>query len=91
MKSSKEYIGRFKVYKKEYASTSGMGWYEVMKTAPKEWMIYEYYPDGSCDKRTFETTKSEAIKLAKKLGKRNHSQAPYYIDHGVKYYNQEAY
>ena len=84
-------IGKFKVYDQEYASTSKHGWYEAMKIESKQWAVLEFYPDGSADYRTFENSKAEALATIKFITAKVPTQAPYYIDHGTKYYNKEAY
>ena len=84
-------IGKFKVYDTDYAETSEHGWFEVMKISTGEWAVLEYYPDGSGDYRTFESSKATAVKVARRVARATKTQAPYYIDHSVKYYNQEAY
>lgn len=83
--------GEFIVYDEDYASTSAYGWYEVQKIAPSEWAVLEFYRDGSGDYRTFELSKARAVEVAKRIARASKTQAPHYVDHGVKYYNQEAY
>jgi hypothetical protein len=90
-RTSRQTVGAFKVYNEAYAKTSAYGWYEVMKISSHEWAVIEYYPDGSADYRTFEESKAVAVAVARRMASSNKTQAPYFIDHGVKYYNKEAY
>jgi len=84
-------MGQFKLYDKEYAATSTTGWYEIMKISAKEWAVLECYPDGSADYRTFEPSKVTATSAAKRMAKFNNTVRPYFVDHGVRYYNIEAF
>ena len=83
--------GQYKLYDEDYARTSTNGWFEVVKTAPKEWSIIECHTDGSASTRTYAETKKQAVADARRVAKQYDSTAPYWTDRdGVIYYNEEA-